>query len=132
MKEIIKRISKEIASEIITRPNFDLEEVAAIINFRINDSIIDILMSNVEKEELNYNKLLLQQSQLKLGSKEYVSLGYQLAIAKNKKSIANRSLNNAKGNVKSTKIMEFIRNKFPDFDMGILYDYLDNSEVQKC
>ena len=132
MKEIIKRISKEIASEIITRPNFDLEEVAAIVNFRINDSIIEILMSNVEKEELNYNKLLLQQSQLKLGSKEYVSLGYQLAIAKNKKSIANRSLNNAKGNVKSTKIMEFIRNKFPDFDMGILYDYLDNSEVQKC
>lgn len=132
MKEIIKRISKEIANEIITRPNFNLEEVAGIVNFRINESIIEILMSNVEREELNYHKLLLQQSQLRLGSKEYVNLGYQLAIAKNKKSIANRALNNAKGNVKSTKIMEFIRNKFPDFDMGILYNYLENSESQKC
>lgn len=124
MKEIIKRISKEIASEIITRPNFDLEEISGIVSFRINESILEILSSNVDKEELNYHKLLVQQSQLRVGSKEYVNLGYKLAIAKNRKSIANRALHNAKSNLKAVKIMNFLKEKHPEINRDELIEYI--------
>lgn len=127
MKNIIRRISKDIAKEIITRPKFDVEEITEIVNFRINESILEILLSNVEKEEANYHRLLIKQSNLKLHSKEYVQCGYELAIAKNKKAIANRAVHNRKNQNKMACTFNFIRENYKDFDFEALYKYFDDN-----
>jgi hypothetical protein len=128
MENIIKEVSKEIAREIITRPNFDLEEIANIINFRIKESMLDILLSNVEKEEITYHRLLLEQSSNRVGSKQYVDLGYKLAIAKNKKSIANRAVNNVRNNTKIAICYSFIKGKLGDDSLTELYELMNESE----
>jgi len=130
MNDIIKSVSKEIAKEIITRPNFDLEEISGIINFRLKESILDILLSNVEKEEVAYHKLLLQQSNNKPGSKNYIELGYKLSIAKNKKAIANRAVSNAKNKTKAGICINFIKENFGHSAYDDLCKILDESEVK--
>ena len=127
MKNIIREISKDIAKEIITRPKFDVEEITEIVNFRIKESILEILLSNVEKEEANYYRLLIKQSNLKLNSREYVQCGYELAIAKKKKAIANRAVNNAKNHNKIACMFNFIRENYKDFDFDALYKYFDEN-----
>lgn len=129
MKDIIREVSKDIAKEIITRPNFDLEEISGIINFRLNESMLEILLSNVSLAESNYLKLVFEQSNNKIGSKNYVELGYKLAIAKHKKSVANRALNNVKSKTKLGIVLNYIKEKYTEINMSDIYDLMDESEV---
>ncbi len=129
MNDIIKNVSTEIAKEIITRPNFDLQEITGIINFRLKESILDILLSNVEKEEVNYHKLLLEQSKNRPGSKQYVELGYKLSIAKNKKAIANRAVNNVKNRNKISICLNFIKQNYGFEALDKLHKIFDEREV---
>jgi hypothetical protein len=128
MKDIIDRVSSEIAQEIITRPKFDLEEISGIIKFRIKESMLDILLSNVEKEEVAYHRLLMEQSNYRVGSQKYVETGYKLAIAKNKKAIANRAVNNTRNRTKLGIALNYIKDNYKDFDLEKLYKILDESE----
>jgi hypothetical protein len=129
MKDIIEQLSDSIAKEIITRPNFDVNEISTIIKVRIKDSLLDILLENVQKEEANYLKLLIKQSELKYGSREYVKYGYDLSIAKHKKAVANRAVNNIRNTTKLGIAVNFIKENFKDFDINILYNLFDESEV---
>ena len=129
MKDIIRKVSTDIAKEIITRPNFDIEEISGIINFRLNESMLEILLANVELAESNYLKLLFEQSNNKVGSKNYVELGYKLAIAKHKKSVANRAVNNVRNKTKIGIVINYIKENHKEIDISILYDLMDGSEV---
>lgn len=124
MKDIIQSVSEEIAKEIITRPKLDLEEISGIIKFRLKESLLDILLSNVEKEEVVYHKLLLEQSQNRVGHPKYVELGYKLAIAKNKKSIANRAVNNVKQETKFKISSAFIKEKYGEEVLKDLFELI--------
>jgi hypothetical protein len=128
MKDIIDRVSTEIAQEIITRPKFDVEEISNIIKFRIKESMLDILLSNVEKEEVTYHRLLLEQSNHRVGSPKYVENGYKLAIAKNKKAIANRAVHNTRNKTKLGIAINYIKDNYKNFDLENLYKILDESE----
>ena len=130
MGNIIRELSKNISKEIISRPKFDFEEITEIINFRIKESLLDILLENAEKEEITYTKLLIQQSNFKVGSKQYVEFGYKLAVAKKKKAIANRAVNNTKNVNKIGITINYIKEKYKDFDLESLYKLWDESEVQ--
>lgn len=129
MENIIRNVSKDIAQEIITRSNFNLEEISGIINFRLKESILEILLSNVEKEEVIYHRLLLEQSNNKVNSKQYVELGYKLAIAKNKKSIANRAINNVRNKNKIGIILNYLKFNLSQKKLTELYKILDEREV---
>jgi len=129
MKDIIERVSNDIAKEIISRPKFDLEEISGIIKFRIKESVLEILLANVEKEEVAYHRLLVEQSTLRLGSPEYIKLGYKLSLAKNKKAIANRAVNNVRNKTKLGIAINYIKENFKEFDIQNLYKLLDESEV---
>lgn len=128
MKNIIKNVSNEIAKEIITRPKFDLEEISGIINFRLNESILEILLSNCEKEEITYHRLLLEQSTHKVGSKQYVEFGYKLSIAKNKKAIANRAVNNVKNKTKIGVILNYVKVNLSQKKLVELYSLMDEND----
>ena len=65
----------------------------------------------------------------KIGSKNYVELGYKLAIAKHKKSVANRALNNVKSKTKLGIVLNYIKEKYPEINMSDIYDLMDESEV---
>lgn len=125
MKDIIQSVSDEIAKEIITRPKFDLEEISGIIKFRLKESILEIMLANVEKEEMQYHRLLVEQSNLKLGSPKYVEMGYKLALAKNKKAVANRAVNNVKQNTKLSAVILYIKENFGEDKMKGIYDMFD-------
>jgi hypothetical protein len=129
MNNIIESLSESIAKEIISRPKFDVLEISNIIKVRIKDSLLDILLENVQKEEAIYLRLLIKQSELPLGSKEYVKLGYQLSIAKHKKAVANRAVNNVRNRNKIAVCINYIKENFKDFDINELYKVMDESEV---
>jgi hypothetical protein len=129
MKDIIERVSNDIAKEIISRPKFDLEEISGIIKFRIKESMLELLLENVEKEEVMYYRLLVEQSELRLGSPEYIKLGYKLSLAKNRKAIANRAVNNVRSKTKLGITLNYIKENFKDFDIQKLYKILDESEA---
>jgi hypothetical protein len=129
MKNIIENVSLEIAKEIITRPNFDVKEISGIINFRIKESLLDILLSNVEKEEVIYHRLLIEQSNNRVGTSKYVETGYKLAMAKNKKAIANRAVHNAKNKTKLAIALNHIRDNYKHIDLDSLYKAIGEGEV---
>lgn len=124
MEDIIKRLSDDIAKEIISRPKFDLDEISRIIKFRVKESMLDILLENVEKEEVAYHKLLLQQSELRTGSKEYVELGYKLALAKRKKSVANRAVNNVRRETSFKLITNYIKDTYGENELKKVYEII--------
>lgn len=129
MSNIIEDLSKSIAREIIERPNFEVEEISTIIMVRIKDSLMDILLENVQKEEAKYMKLLIEQSKLRVGSRDYVKLGYKLSIAKHKKSIANRAVHNQRKINKLNVALEYIKDNYKEVNIEDLKNFLNESEV---
>lgn len=130
MNSIIEKFAKDVASEIISRPNFDLEETTILIKVRLKDSLNEILLANCEHAELVYQRLLQEQGQHRYGSSRYVEFGYKLAAAKSKKSLANRTSSNVRREDKYKKSCDFIKANFGDEKLEEFFYKLRESEVE--
>lgn len=112
MDNSIKEFAKDIAKEISERSIMDVDNVALMIEVRLKSSMIDFVSEYSVKEEKEYLKILEQQSKTKRGSRQYVELGYKLALAKSKKSAANRTANNLRQTDIYSRFKSWITQKY--------------------
>ncbi len=108
----IDMFCKNLSQEISERNIMDLSEISMLLKIRINDNLKLFIEHLSSKEEQKYINLLDKQSRNKLGSKEYISIGYELSKAKINKSIANRALNEVKREDNLEKVKKYIIENF--------------------
>lgn len=106
--EIIKKIANELATNICELKMISIASVSEIIELKLKISLTDILKEKLTIEEREYIKLIELQSTQKIGSIEYIKTGYKLNALKNKKSAANRVLNELKSETKYKRAKTFI------------------------
>ena len=111
-KKIISEFSKSLANEIAKRKIYDLEEISSLIQVRTKFLLIDIMKEYTTQAEIDYLKLLDEQSKNRKGSTAYISLGYKLSAARHRKSAANRAVNNMGREDNYQKLKEFVNHKF--------------------
>ena len=73
--------------------------------------------------------MLVEQSNYRVGTPKYVETGYKLALAKNRKSIANRAVNNVKSQTKLGKLISYLKEYHKEIDLANIYKSFDKSEV---
>jgi hypothetical protein len=113
-KTIISELSDNLSKEISERKIYDLEEISNLIKVRVSFGMRDLIREHSTNEEVEYMKLLREQSKNRIGSNQYISTGYKLAEAKQKKSSANRAANNMGREDNYLKLQNFIRSKSLD------------------
>lgn len=111
-KKVIKEFSKELAKEISERKIYDLSEVVSLIEVRTKFCIIDLMREYSTQAEIDYNNLLEEQSKNRIGSPAYISLGYKISSAKQRKSSANRAANNMGRKDDYQRLKNFVSHKF--------------------
>jgi len=104
----IEECAEKLAKEISERSIFDIEDVKGLIVLYFNESLAEFIKEHTSQSEKEYYLLLQQQSKNKIGSREYVSLGYKLAAAKYKKTASNRVLNEVRLEDKYTLLTKFV------------------------
>lgn len=110
--KIITEFSEKLAQEISERKIYDLEEISNLIRVRLKFCIRDLIMEYSTQAEIEYIKLLDEQSKHKIGSIQYISFGYKLSSAKQKKAAANRAANCMGRNDDYQNLKDFISHKF--------------------
>lgn len=101
-----------LAREISTRRIFDIEEVKTLIAVRIKSALPDILDENSINVQNEYDRLLAQSRKVKLGSPEYIMLGYELARAKAALKKSNRLLNHIRKDQANESLRAFVLEKY--------------------
>ena len=101
-----------LAEEISTRSIYKVEEIKTLIAMRFNDALKEFIKERATESEKEYYNLLKQQANNKIGSTQYVSMGYKLAAAKHKKTESNRILNEINQDDKYIRLKKFVAAKF--------------------
>jgi len=123
MKEkLITEFSSSLAKEISERKIYDLQEVSLLIKLRLDFVLRDLMNQYSTEAEIEYISLLTQQSKNRIGSKEYIQLGYKLAAARQKKSSANRAANNMGREDDYQRLKNFISSEYGDIALTKFYE----------
>lgn len=117
-----------LAREISERPIFDIEEIKTLIAVRFNDALIDFIKEHASQNEKEYQDLLQQQANNRIGGKEYVSMGYKLAAAKHKKSVSNRILNEVRQKDMYVLLKQYISKKY---GKSVIEEFIKETEGEK-
>ena len=111
-KKIITEFSEQLAKEIAERKIYDFAEISSLIEVRTKFCIRDLMREYSTQAESDYIKLLEEQSKNRIGSTAYISLGYKLSAAKQKKAAANRAANNMGREDDYENLKRFVSHKF--------------------
>lgn len=111
-KKIITDFSEQLANEISQRKIYDFKEISNLIKVRTKFALRNIMNEYSTDAELEYLKLLNQQSKNKINSADYVKMGYKLSVAKHRKASANRAVNNMGRNDDYQRLKNFVSHKF--------------------
>lgn len=112
MKKVITDFSEQLAREIAERNVYDINDIAALIESRVNMCVRDIVDEYTTQAEMEYMRLLDRQSKNKIGGTEYILLGYKIAAAKQKKAAANRASNNMRKEDEYSRLKDFVEINF--------------------
>ncbi len=110
--ECISDFSDNLAKEISGRNIFDLQEISLLIRMRTHNVLHSLMDEYSTKAEIDYRRLLEQQSKNRPGSQDYIIMGYRLSQAKQKKASANRAANNIRKEDEFELLKQFIIGKF--------------------
>jgi len=108
----VEKLAEELANEISERKIFDIDDVKQLISIRFRSGLFDFLSELSSVEEKEYLIALDQQSRNKIGSTQYIALGYKLSALKAKKASVNRAINNVKRDDKLERLKKFVNDKF--------------------
>ena len=108
----INACAEALAKEISERRIYNLEEIKILIAVRFNDALIDFVKEHISQNEKEYFDLLQQQAKNKIGSPQYLSMGYKLAAAKHKKTTSNRILNEVRQDDMFVLLRKFVVAKY--------------------
>lgn len=125
----INKCAEDLAVEISQRRVFNIEEIKTLIVIKFKESIVDFIKEYATQDENSYQSLLLKQSKNRVGSKEYVSLGYELAAAKHRKATTNRVLNEIKKESKLTLLIEFVAEAYGPETIDKFNDHLKKLDL---
>lgn len=117
MEGKIKQIAGVIARKVAAGGVMNVDDTAEMIAATIKLSMPDILEEFSTIEEKAYTKLLQQAQSLRVGSKEYLEVGYKLSLLKKRKATANRAANNVRREDNYSRLRHFI---VDDYDPAII------------
>jgi hypothetical protein len=123
MKEkLITEFSNSLAKEISERKIYDIAEITTLIKMRLEFVLRDLMTAYSTQAETEYMNMLNQQSKNKIGSLEYIKLGYKLAAAKQKKASANRAANNMGREDDYHNLKQFILSEYGEEALTKFYE----------
>lgn len=113
MKDLtIKKLADDLANELAERRQWDLENIKSLIYVKFRSTLLDMINDQHTFEEKQYLIALDQQSKNRIGSTEYIKLGYTLSALKAKKAHTNRLANNVKREDSLTKLKAYVTEKW--------------------
>lgn len=112
MDSQIKKFANEIANEIAGLKMIDVEGLSVMIEVRIKSNMLNFVNEYTTKEELEYLRLINEQSKNKLGTPKYNETAYKLTAAKARKTAANRAANNVKRKDDYESLKKWVKQKY--------------------
>lgn len=92
--ESIQKCALDLAQSIADRNVFDVKEIEQLIYIRFQDCLSQFINEFASKNELEYQRLVKEQSKHRMGTHQYIELAFKLSAAKHKKTVTNRIVNN--------------------------------------
>jgi len=122
---ITKDFSLRLANEIAQRNIYDIDEVATLIKVNIESELGSLIRENAEKVEAKYQEVLQRQAKNRIGSKEYIDLGYQLARLKHEKKAMNKAADKEKRDRMYSLLRAFIIDRLGGEFLNDFYDEIN-------
>ena len=122
---ITKDFSLRLANEIAQRNIYDTDEVATLIKVNIESELGSLIRENAEKVDLRYQEVLQRIAKTRIGSKEYVELGYQLSRLKHEKKAMNKAADKEKRDRMYSLLRAFIIDRLGEEFLNDFYDEIN-------
>lgn len=122
---ITKDFSLRLANEIAQRNIYDTDEVATLIKVNIESELVGLIRENAEKVDLRYQEVLQRIAKTRIGSKEYVELGYQLSRLKHEKKAMNKAADKETRDRMYSRLRTFIIDRLGEEFLNDFYDEIN-------
>lgn len=124
--EKIHELTSQIVSGVLESPRLERKELEEMVLSKIKISLLSIVLEYSAKEDVEYFRMLQEQSKYRVGTMEYNKIGQQLSILKFKKAAANRAIHNVKKDVNYKLLRNYCIEKLGD---GFLIEFNQNLEL---